>query len=197
MNALRLALLAPLLLATEVLAQEALPGRVLQVSLGGNLHGSYGRATRAPPDLLRVAPELQLAWGMQLGGQILLLTRFDLLGGMLPLLPTGLGLDLSAGWAPWLGGGGVTPLLRGSAGGFLFHSGGELPGPDYQAYGFRLALEAGFLAPIRGVRGRFFWGATIGANAVGLPSVGPCSAGDDCSDALLGPSLRGEALWLF
>lgn len=168
------------------------PGRWASVSLGMAVTPSMGHATATPPALLAFAPELQLAWGIRLGRGGLLTTRLDLLGAMLPFAPAGLGLDVGGGWSSALDGG-WGPIVRASLGGIVFGSGGEVSGPDYTAYGFRLALEAGVLH----ARGAFTWQILAGVQTTGLPHVEPCNPGDDCSDAGIGPTIRAEAGWLF
>ena len=168
------------------------PGRYASISLGATSMPSLGHATAAPPALLQTAPELQLAWGLRLGRGGLLYTRFDLLGAMVPVGPTGVGLDIGAGWSSALDGG-YGAIFRLSAGGLLLASGGDALGPDYTAYGFRLSAEAGVLH----ASGAFTWQILLGLHATGLPHVEPCNPGDDCSDASIGPTLRAEAGWMF
>jgi hypothetical protein len=176
-----------------------LPGRFFAASFGVSVNPSLGHATLAPPDLLLVSPELQLSWGMQIGGAVLLFTRLDLVGAMIPITSAGVGVELGIAWAPGLGQGHWAPLIRASGGLFAFGSGGEALGPDYDAAGFRLGLEVGaFLWPVvEGDHGVVGWGIVAGVQATGLTHVGPCAAGDDCSDALIGPSLRVEGTFLF
>jgi len=183
--------------AAPAAADGDLPGRVVSISVGGSLNPSFGHATAAPPPLLRDAPELQLAWGLRLGRQALLETRLDLVGGMVPLVPAGAGLDVGVTWAPGLGADGWRPIVRASAGGFVFASGGESFGRDYTGAGFRLAAEVGVLRGARRGAVMLRYGVVAGVQAIGLPSVSPCGPGDDCSDALIGPSLRLETMMLF
>lgn len=173
------------------------PGRFASASLGASVNPSLGHATRKPPALLTVAPEVQLAWGIQLGGEWLVITRFDMLGTMIPLGPTGYGVDLGVAWVPRLTGGGWGPIVRFTGGGLLFASGGEVLGKDYQASGFRLALDAGVVRSERIEQSIFVWGVIAGGHATGMMGIEPCKAGDDCNDAFLGPSLRAEAALLF
>ena len=112
--------------------------------------------------------------------------------------PTGLGLDVGMGWVPGLDSEEEwRPLFRFTAGAFFFGSGGAVLGRDYQANGFRLNLEAGLLRGIPLTSGFFRWGFVGGVQAIGLVHVEPCGAGDDCSDARIGPSLRAEAMLVF
>ena len=67
-------------------------------------------------------------------------------------------------------------------------------GPDHASHGFRLAAEAGALH--RRDTGAA-WGFVIGAQAIGLTSVDPCSASGDCSTALLGLTARLEGQLVF
>lgn len=180
-------------------ADDGVPGRFASISLGATFHGRYGEATAQPPDLLRNLPELQLAWGMQLADCILVFTRFDILGGMLPLLPSGAGIDLGAAWAPGLGEEGWRPQVRFAMGAFYFGAGGETAtGDDYSATGFRMALEIGLFDGARMPSGALFrWGVVAGGQATALVHVEPCGPDDDCSEAMLGPSVRAEAQILF
>lgn len=178
-------------------AEDEFPGRVVSASLGVNLNSSHGDAVLRPPDLLRIAPVLQLSWGMQVAQQILVTTQVDILGGMLPLLPSGAGVNIGVAWLPGLDHEGWRPLIRFATGLFHFASGGEGLGPDYDAYGFRLAFEVGLTRGFRRSNGFFRWGIVAGAQAAGLLHVAPCGPDEDCTDVLLGPSLRAEAILLF
>lgn len=176
---------------------DPLPGRALTFSIGGAANAAFGHATTRAPLLARLSPELQLGWGIRVGESFLLSTRLGMLGGVVPLFPTGLSAEIVATYLPLAGNAPVRPLVRFSSGGYLFSSGGEALGPDYQAYGFRAALEGGFmrLYPVPG--GRAGVGMVGGVQAVGLPGVHPCGPRDDCSDLLIGASLRLETLLLF
>lgn len=193
------AALAALVVAPPSRADDAepLPGRALTFSIGGAANAAFGHATTRAPLLARLSPELQLGWGIRIGESFLLSTRLGMLGGVVPLFPTGLSAEIVATYLPLAGTAPVRPLVRFSSGGYLFASGGEAMGPDYQAYGFRAAIEAGFLRlyPVPG--GRAGVGLVAGAQAIGLPSVHPCGPKDDCSDVLFGASLRLETLLLF
>jgi hypothetical protein len=178
-------------------AGDAVPGRVVTLSAGGSLNPSFGHATAAPPPLLRELPELQLGWGLRLGGQALLTTRLDLVGAIVPIGPAGAGLDVAVTWAPGLGATGWRPIARASVGGFVFASGGEGLGRDYTGAGFRLAAELGLLRGARRGTVMVRYGVVAGVQAIGLPDVSPCGPGDDCSDALIGPSLRLETMMMF
>jgi hypothetical protein len=189
--------IAALIVSAPAAAAADEPGRFVSASLGASVNPSLGHATRKPPALLTVAPELQLSWGMQLGGEWLVLTRVDILGTMIPLGPAGYGFDVGVAWAPRLTRGGWGPLVRFTGGGLLFASGGEVSGPDYEAHGFRFALDAGIVHSERVQQSIFVWGIVAGAHATGMMNIEPCGPGDDCSDAFLGPSLRAEAALLF
>ncbi len=176
---------------------EPLPGRVLTVSVGGAANGAFGHAAARPPLLARLSPELQVGWGIRIGESFVLSTRLSILGGVVPVLPTGLAAEVVASYLPLTSASPIKPLVRFSSGGFLFGSGGALAGPDYQAYGFRMALEGGFLHLTKVPGGLAGLGLTAGAQAIGLPDVRPCGPRDDCSDVLFGATLRFETLLVF
>jgi hypothetical protein len=172
-------------------------GRFAEVTLGGTVASTAGdEDPPAIPALLRNAPELQLAWGMHLGGAALI-TRLDLLGAMVPLGPSGVGLDVGGGWYPRRGRAGWAPVVRGFAGGILFGSGGEMLGPDHASRGFRFSVEAGAVTRRRVPAGWAGWGVLIGAQAIGLVAVDPCSASGDCDAVLFGATARLEGHLVF
>ncbi len=132
--------------ASEGLSRpEPLPGRVLTLSVGGAANGAFGHTTVRPPLLARLSPELQVGWGIRIGESFLLTTRLSILGGIVPVFPTGLAAEVAVSYLPLTSASPIKPLVRFSSGAFLFGSGGEVAGPDYQAYGFRMALEGGFV----------------------------------------------------
>lgn len=179
-------------------AGESIPGRLVSVSLGAAVNPSLGHPSASPPGLLRVAPELQIGWGMRLAEQAFVFARLDLLGGMVPIFPSGYGLDLGVGWTTALRRRGWSPLVRFSAGGLTLESGGEIGlGPDYQAYGFRMGLEAGISRASRLGNGLVMWSLLAGAHATGLPHVEPCASSGGCSDLMIGPTVRAEVSLLF
>jgi hypothetical protein len=178
-------------------ADDRIPGRFVSISLGVSGNPSTGNATASPPGILQVAPELQLSWGLQLAGQVIVFTRLDFFGTMIPIGPSGYGVDIGVAWTSALKPNAWGPLVRFTGGGLFFGSGGEVSGPDYQAYGFRLALEAGVArGSIRG-EGILVWSVLAGVHATGLPHVEPCGPADVCSDVFIGPTLRAEVAWLF
>lgn len=184
--------------ASEGLSRpEPLPGRVLTLSVGGAANGAFGHATVRPPLLARLSPELQVGWGIRVGESFLLTTRLSILGGIVPVFPTGLAAEVAVSYLPLTSASPIKPLFRFSSGAFVFGSGGEVAGPDYQAYGFRMALEGGFVHLTKVPGGLAGLGLTAGAQAIGLPDVRPCGARADCSDVLFGASLRFETLLVF
>jgi hypothetical protein len=174
------------------------PGRVVTLSVGGGLNTS-GKDDAVPmPDLLRISPELQIGFGIALADSVVLTTQVDLLGALVSI---GVGVDLSVAWAPLLSlAPSWGPIVRIAGGAFLYAQGGEVGvGSDYEAYGFRFAGEAGamFVDEVNANGVAWALSATIGAQLVGLPSVGPCESGTDCSDVLFGGTLRGHAHLFF
>ncbi|MDX2087599.1 MAG: hypothetical protein SFX73_07105 [Kofleriaceae bacterium] len=168
-------------------------GRFASVGLGGTASSQLD--TDHPPSipaLLRYAPEIQLAWGLHLG-DALIVTRFDMLGLMLPIGPAGAGFDVGAGWAPGWQRTGWAPLVRGFIGGLILGSGGEMWGPDHSSYGFRTTVEAGAVHRTRVPAGKAALGVVVGAQLLGLFDVAPCSPSGDCATALVGMTARFEA----
>src|SRR5687768_6943680 len=82
-------------------AVRADAGRFVAVSAGVTLGAPVADDDPPPvPWLLRSPPEIQVAWGLRLGDSAVLLTRIDLLGTMVPVGPSGIGLDVGGGWYP-------------------------------------------------------------------------------------------------
>jgi hypothetical protein len=188
--------LVPAVLLLWMVGSARAEGRFASVGLGGTVGMQVGNDPPSVPALLQHAPELQLAWGLH-AGDVLVLTRFNAFGVMMPVGPAGVGLDVGAGWAPGWQRAGWAPLVRGFLGGVAFGSGGEMFGPDHASYGFRFSAEAGVVKRIPVAAGTAAWGVILGAQAIGLVSVDPCSASDDCDTALLGATLRLEAQLTF
>lgn len=201
LRALRLSIVAlACVCATAALARAGapIPGRLVSISVGAAGNPSFGDSAASPPALLRVAPELQLAWGMQLAGQAFVFTRLDFLGSMIPIGPSGYGADLGVGWTAALHHRGWSPTARFTLGGLVLASGGEVAfGPDYRAYGFRMELEAGIARASRQGKGVVMWSVLAGVHATALPDVEPCAPSGDCSDVMIGPTVRGEVAFLF
>jgi hypothetical protein len=165
-------------------------GRIAELTLGGGAATTAGDGDPpAIPALLRHAPELQLGLGLHLG-DLVLLTRLDLLGAMVPIGPAGIGVDVGGGWYPGHARAGWAPVARAFVGGVLFGSGGEMLGPDHASRGVRLAAEAGLVRRHRVAAGRAGWGVLLGAQATALTAVRPCSPSSDCDAVLLGATAR-------
>lgn len=189
----RMALSAMCLVASWAGAAEAAAPRLVSTSIGFGYNPSLGHATTQPPTLLEFCPELQVAWGMTVGDEVLLLARIDVLGGILPLFPFGAGADFVFGWSPDLGSGSWEALVRTSFGAMVFGSGGEGLGEDYTGAGFRLGLEAGVVhTPPASRHMGVSYGVVVGVQATLLSGIEPCQDGDDCADVFIGPSLRFE-----
>lgn len=185
------------LLVLALVSPAFADGRLAEVTLGGTVASTAGDDDPpAIPGLLRNAPELQIAWGLHLGDAALI-TRLDLLGAMVPVGPSGVGIDLGGGWYPHRDRAGWAPIVRGFAGGILFGSGGEMLGPDHSSRGFRLALEAGAVTRHRVPAGWAGWGILLGAQTIGLTSVDPCSTTGDCDAVLFGATARVEGHLVF
>lgn len=171
-------------------------GRFTSIGIGAGTSLQAGSNDVAIPALLQHAPELQIAWGLHAGDAIIL-TRLDILGAMLPIGPAGIGLDVGGGWMPGWQSAGWAPLVRGTVGGVMFGSGGEMLGPDHTSHGFRLALEAGAVRRSEAPGGMVAWGVLLGAQATGLVAVDPCATEHGCDAALLGVTARLEAQLTF
>jgi len=187
---MRIALASVLLVAATSNARA--DGRFASVAVGGSV--TTTEAGEDPPDvpaLLQHAPELQISWGLHAGNGVIV-TRLDVLGAIVPVGPTGVGLDVGAGWTPRWREAGWAPVVRGFVGGIVFGSGGEMMGPDHASHGFRMSVEAGAVHRRVVPAGTAAWGIVVGAQAIGLVSVDPCSATGDCSTALLGFTARLE-----
>jgi len=192
----RAALVAALAAGAAPAAAEG--GRLVEVSAGATVAARVGDRDPPPvPGLLRHPPELQIGWGLRLGDGAVLLTRLDLLGAMIPIGPSGVGLDLVAGWCPGLRRPGWAPVVRGAVGGVVLGSGGEAGGPDHASRGFRLGAEAGAVHRRRVPAGWAGWGVLVGGQVTALVTVEPCSPAGDCDAVLAGVTARLEAHLLF
>lgn len=184
---MRITIAALVLLATTPAHAD---GRFAAVAIGGALTDDAGDDPPPVPALLRHAPEVQIAWGLHAGAAVVM-TRLDLLGAIVPVGPAGIGVEVGAGWAPrrlgW------APVARGFVGGLVLGSGGEMLGPDHASHGFRMSAEVGAVRRREVPAGTAAWGLVIGAQAIGLTSVDPCSASGECATALLGVTARLEA----
>jgi hypothetical protein len=183
--------------STNAASARELPPRFVLTSLGADYNPSLGHASTTPPALLTVAPELQLGWGIVVAKDVLVFTRLDLMGTTVPIGPWGAGLDVGLGWLPGAKTEAWSPALFLSAGGVLYASGGEVLGPDYQARGFRLALEGGAMRHDPFLSGVISWGVLAGAHATVVGGIEPCNVGDDCGDVFIGPSLRAVSTYAF
>lgn len=173
------------------------PGRYVGLAIGALVNPSLGHATRKPPALLTVPPTLELSWGIRLSDDLLLTTRLDMLGAIMPIGPAGYGADLGLGYSSSPTSGGWMMVGRATIGGLYYVSGGEALGPDYQGGGFRLGLDGGLVHRERVETLVVEYGFLVGVHATGITSISPCNRGDDCSDAFIGPTFRFETGFLF
>lgn len=194
-------------------AEASSPSHAISVSAGASYNVSVGATSTEPPELLEIMPEVQFRWGGLVTDTLLILGRFEFLGFVMPIPfgQMGVGLDLVVDWVPALVSDSWSPEARFSAGAIYFGSGGEeLPGPDYGGFGYRFGLEGGISRSVVMTEALYveagtdstFYGSVVlsllaGVQTIGFPKVMACEAGAECSENLLGPSLRFEVKWFF